>query len=135
MNKRLQREEIKLKCAEAIGVSGCFVCGCTKHKKGMTIHHLEYIFNDVTYNLPKYKPTNDSTKLAYYTDLLPLVVEIPARFMYLCNPHHQALERLNRFNPETIVSLLEALLLTKTNPKQNELAKLLKVMVGSFNHT
>lgn len=131
MNKRQARENIKLECAKLIGVDSCFICGCKKHKKGMTIHHLEYIFNDVTYGLPKYKPTNDSTKLQYYSDLLPLVKDRPERFMYLCNPHHQALERLNRFNPETIIKLLEALLLTKTNPKHNELLKMLKILANS----
>lgn len=130
MNKRQEREEIKQKCAEYIGYNTCFVCGCTKAKGGMTIHHLEYIFNDITYSLPKYKPTNDSTKLQYYKDLLPLVKEQPERFMFLCNKHHQALEKLNRFNPEILVKLIEALILTKTKEKHiGKLEKLLKILL------
>ena len=132
MNKRLKREAVKLKCAEIIGTDKCFVCECKKHKKGMTIHHLWYIFDDVTYNLPKYKPTNDSTKLQYYEDLLPMVKDMPNRFLYLCNPHHQALERLNRFNPATIVKILEALILTKTNKRCEELIPLLKSLIETL---
>lgn len=112
MNKREKAEEVKLECAKVIGYNTCFVCGCTKSKKGMTVHHLWYIFDDVTYN--KYQPPNDTNKLKYYTDLLVKVKEMPERFMFLCNTHHQALERLNRYKKETLTKLLEALALTKT---------------------
>ena len=115
MNKRLKAEEVKQECARIIGYNTCFVCDCIKSKKGMTVHHLEYVFYDITYN--KYKPSNDTNKLAYYTDLLKMVKDRPERFMFLCNTHHQSLERLNRFKPTTLVKLLEALLMTKTNPK------------------
>jgi hypothetical protein len=133
MNKRLKAEEVKQECAKLIGYNTCFVCGCKKSKRGMTVHHLWYIFDDITYD--KYKPQNDSNKLKYYTDLLEKVKEDPTRFMFLCNTHHQALERLNRFKPETIVKLLEALIFTKTNKRHAEMLPLLKVMVGSFNRT
>lgn len=126
MNKRQEIEEVKQECAKFIGYNTCFVCGCTKSKRGMTVHHLEYIFNDVTYKLPKYQPNNDNNKLKYYKDLLEEVKKTPERFMFLCNTHHQALERLNRFKPETLVKLLEALILTKT--KYTHLEKLLKAM-------
>lgn len=130
MNKRLQREEVKQLCATHIGYNTCFVCGCTKAKGGMTIHHLEYIFNDVTYGLPKYKPVNDTTKLLYYKDLLPLVIERPERFMFLCNKHHNILEKLNQYNPKILVKLLEALMLTKTKDKYiGELEKLLTILM------
>ena len=69
MNKRQEIEEVKQECAKIIGYNTCFVCGCTKSKRGMTVHHLEYIFNDVTYKLPKYQPNNDNIKLKYYKDL------------------------------------------------------------------
>lgn len=124
MNKRLEIEEVKQECAKLIGYNTCFVCGCIKSKRGMTVHHLEYIFNDVTYKLSKYQPNNDTNKLKYYKDLLVMVKENPSRFMFLCNTHHQALEKLNRFKPETLVKLLEALILTKT--KHTNLKELLK---------
>jgi hypothetical protein len=127
VSKRLLAEEVKLKCAKIIGYDGCFVCDCLKSKRGMTVHHLEYIFNDVVYK--KYQPPNDSNKLKYYTDLLVEVKTNPKRFMYLCNTHHQSLERLNRFKPSTLVKLLEALLHTKTNTRHAELLPLLKKMI------
>jgi len=111
MNKRAKTEEAKQRIGKIIG-STCFVCGCTKSKKGMTVHHLWYIFNDVVY---KNYTRNDDGKLKYYTDLLIKVQETPERFMFLCNTHHQALERLNRYKKQTLNKLLEALQKTKTN--------------------
>lgn len=128
MNKRQEIEDVKQECAKFIGYNTCFVCGCVKSKRGMTVHHLEYIFNDITYKLPKYQPNNDNNKLKYYKDLLEEVKKTPERFMFLCNTHHQALERLNRFKPETLVKLLEALILTKT--KYTHLEKLLKELIA-----
>lgn len=77
----------------------------------MTVHHLWYIFDDVVY---KNYPKTDEGKYRYYVDLYQKVVEDPTRFMFLCNTHHQALERLNRYKRETLEKLLEALALTKT---------------------
>ncbi len=111
MNKRQKAEEVKQECANLIGYNTCFVCGCKKSKKGMTVHHLEYVFDDVTYS--KY-PRNDSGKLEYYTALLEMVKDNPKRFMFLCNTHHQALERLNRYSSKILKKLLQALKLTKT---------------------
>ena len=111
MNKRQKAEETKLKCAKVLGVDSCFVCGCKKAKGGMTIHHLEYEFDDVIY---KNYDRNDSGKLKYYTALLKKVEERPERFMYLCNKHHQILERLNRYNKNILRKILLALSLTKT---------------------
>ena len=124
MNKRQETEEVKQECAKLIGYNTCFVCDT---KNGIIIHHLEYIFDDVTYKLPKYQPNNDSNKLKYYKDLLIMVKDRPERFMVLCNKHHQILERLNRFKPETLVKLLDALTLTKT--KYIHLEKLLKELL------
>lgn len=111
MNKRLKAEEIKLNCAKLIGTNKCYVCGCQKAKGGMTVHHLEYVFDDVTYS--KY-PRNDTGTLQYYTDLYKEVEINPKRFMFLCNKHHQALERLNRYSKEILKRLLMALKKTKT---------------------
>lgn len=113
MNKRQLIEEIKTKLGKIIlGKGKCFVCGCRISKRGMTIHHLEYIFNDVIHS--NYKPRNDTNTLRYYTDLEPLVRDRPKRFMYLCNTHHQALERINRYNDKTLKKLLQAKKMTKT---------------------
>lgn len=110
MNKRLMAEEVKQEIGKIIG-NTCFVCGCTKAKGGMTVHHLEYVFNDVVY---KNYERNDTGKLKYYTALLEVVKQKPKRFMFLCNKHHQALERLNRYKKETLDGLLRALKKTKT---------------------
>lgn len=111
MNKRLEAEEIKQNCAKLIGYDKCFVCGCKKARGGMTVHHLEYVFDDVTYK--KY-PRNDTGKLQYYIDLYKMVELNPKRFMFLCNKHHQALERLNRYSDKILNKLLKALKKTKT---------------------
>ncbi len=115
MNKRLKAEELKTKLGKiSLGKGKCYICGCKVSKKGMTIHHLEYIFNDVVRSAPNYQPRNDSTTLRYYEDLIPLVKDIPTRFMYLCNTHHQALEGLNRYGDKILNKLLRARKLTKT---------------------
>ncbi len=114
MNKRLEAEEIKQKCAKLIGYNKCYVCGCQKAKGGMTIHHLQYVFDDVVYS--KY-PRNDTGKLQYYTDLYKAVKLNPKRFMFLCNKHHQAVERLNRYSDAILKKLLKARKLTKTRRK------------------
>lgn len=113
MNKRLQTEEIKTRLGKIIiGGGKCFVCGCRISKRGMVIHHLWYIFNDVVYK--NYKPRNDTNTLRYYTDLEPLVIEDNKRFMYLCNPCHTSVEKLNRFGDKKLGKLLKARKLTKT---------------------
>ena len=119
MNKRTQSEEIKTRLGKKIhGKGKCFICRCKISKKGMTIHHLKYIFNDVVRSNEKYQPRNDSTTLQYYQDLEPLVIKIPKRFMYLCNTHHQAVERINRYGDETLEKLLQARKMTNTNKKE-----------------
>lgn len=116
MNLRLQAEEIKKRIAKLIKYGDdCFICGCKISRRGMTIHHLWYIFNDVVY---KNYPKNDTGKLQYYTDLEPLVKDMPERFLYLCNTHHQALERINRYGDKTLNRLLKARKMTKTGKKE-----------------
>ncbi|HEC64558.1 hypothetical protein LCGC14_1663690 [marine sediment metagenome] len=113
MNKRLLSEEIKTRIGKKVhGRGKCYVCGCRISKRGMTIHHLEYIFNDIVHK--NYKPRNDSNTLRYYTDLEPLTIENPKRFMYLCNPCHTSVEKLNRFGDKKLGRLLKARRLTKT---------------------
>ena len=94
---------IKMELAERYYEGVCFVCKKPKSKKGMTFHHKRYISNDVVHsNYPK----NSSGTLQYYKDLAPLIRKNPRRFIYLCSPHHQALERLLRYGNETLKSLL-----------------------------
>ena len=133
MNKKFEVGKIKETLGKALSGGFCFVCEKDKSKKGFTVHHLKYIFQDVFYkNYKQYGPTDGQYR--YYVDLEPVVLDDLDRFMFLCNPHHISLERLNRYNPETIVKLLEALLLTKTNPKhEGKFLPLLKEMLKEFD--
>lgn len=116
MNKRQQAEEIKTKCGKvAIGRGKCYVCGCKVSRRGMTIHHLWYIFDDVVHK--NYHPRNDTNTLRYYTDLEHMVKKEPKRFMYLCNPCHTSLEKLNQFGDPKLKKLMKARKLTKTRRK------------------
>jgi len=119
MNKRMKAEEVKKRLGGKIhGRGKCFVCGCKISKRGMTVHHLWYVFNDVVHSNEKYQPRNDTTLLQYYQDLEPLVKENPKRFMYLCNTHHQAIERINRYGDKTLNKLLRARKMTNTGKKE-----------------
>lgn len=113
MNQRLQTEEIKKRIAKLPRFkSKCYVCGCKISKRGMTFHHLWYIFNDVVY---KNYPKNTSGQLQYYKDLEPLIRENPKRFLYVCNTHHQAIERISRYGDDLFKKLLKARKLTREN--------------------
>jgi hypothetical protein len=128
VDKQVKAEEVKQKCAKLIGYDTCFICEAKKSRRGFTIHHLEYIFNDVIY---KHYPKTADGKLKYYEDLLVMVEANPARFMYLCNTDHIALERINRYSPKKLIKLIEALLLTHTNKNNShELRKLLRSMIN-----
>ena len=117
MNKRLEAEEIKKSVAKLPRFGEkCFVCGCKISKGGMTFHHLWYIFNDVVY---KNYPKNDTGKLDYYKALEPLIREQPERFLYVCNTHHQAIERICRYGDKTLKKLLQARKMTKTGVKKD----------------
>jgi hypothetical protein len=112
MNKRLQTEEIKKKIAKLPQFkSKCYVCGCKISKRGMTFHHLWYIFNDVIY---KNYPKNSEGQLQYYKELEPLIREMPKRFLYVCNTDHIAIERMNRYGDAKFKRLVKARKLTKT---------------------
>ena len=111
VNKKIEVQKIKLRLGEVLNGGKCFECGKSKSRSGFTVHHCEYIFNDVVY---KNYPKDVDGQLRYYQDLEPLVMDKPERFLYLCNTHHQALERLNRYKKETLEKLLEALALTNT---------------------
>ena len=94
MNQRLQTEEIKKRIAKLPRFkSKCYVCGCKISKRGMTFHHLWYVFNDVVY---KNYPKNTSGQLQYYKDLEPLI-------------------RISRYGDELFKRLLKARKLTRAN--------------------
>jgi len=122
VNKKVETSKIKVRLGEALSEGKCFVCGKGKSKKGFTVHHLWYVFDDVTYD--KY-PHDTAGQLRYYQDLEPVVMKEMNRFLYLCNTDHVALERLNRYGEEKLASLIQALLMTKTNQKNKNLKKLL----------
>ena len=103
-------KSIKMELVEMYYSGGCAVCGRTKSKKGMTFHHKRYISNDVVHS--NY-PNNSSGTLQYYKDLAPLVRENPKRFIYLCSPHHQAVERLLRYGDTTLKNLLRCVKMSK----------------------
>ena len=107
MTLKEEIEKIKAECGRiALGKGQCWVCGCKSAKRGMVIHHVWYIKNDVTHD--QYLPRNDSNVLRYYQNLLPLVKKNPKRFMYLCSTDHQSLERLIRFGEKKFKQLIKA---------------------------
>jgi len=104
---------IKDKCGQiALGRGRCFICGCITAKRGMTIHHCWYLKNnDIIYSDFK---KSDAGTLEYYTALYPLIYKNPKRFMFLCNTHHFALERFNRYGDKIFKVLCLARKMTKT---------------------
>ena len=112
---------IKLELAERYYGGVCYVCkkdrGMNRGRKSkvqggnMTFHHKSYIPNDVVHSS---YPKNSSGTLRYYTDLAPLIRRKPSRFIYLCSPHHQALERLLRYGDDTLKSLLACVKMSKS---------------------
>lgn len=101
---KLQYKLLKKKIIKKYFKKGCGVCGAKDHKRGMTIHHVEYIDNDVTYDM---YPKTDQGKFQYLTDLEHKIKEDKSRFECLCNPHHQSVERLKRFNPQNFERLVK----------------------------
>ena len=103
MNLTIEAEKIKCYLAKKYFRNKCAVCGTRISKKGMTIHHMWYIFNDVVYhNYPK----TVEGKYKYYAQLKPIVEKEPKRFRYLCNTDHQSLERLFRYGDKKLNKLL-----------------------------
>lgn len=88
----------------------CFVCHAKLHKKGMTFHHKFYVTGDIVRsNYPK----NEKGTLDYYTALEQVIRKYPSRFLYVCNPHHQSITRLSRFNSDNMNRLVRAVRMTK----------------------
>jgi hypothetical protein len=72
----------------------CKIChkACTTGKY-FTIHHKKYVKIDRIHS-------DFISRLSYYLYLEPIVKRSPKRFALLCNTHHQAVERLKRYNPD-----------------------------------
>ena len=131
MNKKVEVSKIKQKLGEVLGQGKCFICEKSKAKKGFTVHHLKYIFNDIIY---KNYPHDTDGQYRYYQDLEKVVMKEQERFMYLCNVDHVALERLNRYGAEKVVRLIKALIMTETNEKnKGKLIVLLREMLKEFD--
>jgi hypothetical protein len=103
-------KSIKTELANMFFDGHCYICHKDHHKKGMTFHHKKYIVNDVIHsNYPK----NPKGNLQYYKDLSVLIKKQPNRFLYLCSPHHQALEKLLRYGKETRKRLYRAVAMSE----------------------
>lgn len=86
---------------------GCFVCGAKNHRRGMTFHHLWYLPGEKVYSDFR---GND---LEYYKYLSGKIKEMPERFLYVCNIHHQAITRLARWKGKNRERLIKAVRMTK----------------------
>lgn len=108
MNQKEKTKKIKEELARLAPFRrGCYVCGVKRHRRGMTWHHLSYVEGERTY-----KDFGHDT-LAYYQYLQPIIIAFPKRFMLLCTPHHQALERLKRFNSDKFERLVKAVRMSR----------------------
>ena len=83
----------------------CYVCHAQTSKRGMTFHHLSYENGELTYK-------DFPNPLEYYQYLSYKIKANPQRFLYVCNPHHQAIERVKRYSLTTRTRLLRAVRLS-----------------------
>lgn len=90
--------------------SECYVCLAKVSKRGFTFHHKSYIKKDV---IRKNYPLNEKGTLDYYRDLAPLIRKNPKRFLWVCNPHHQSITRISRFNKDNLNRLIHAVRMSK----------------------
>lgn len=108
MNGKEKVKQIKAELAKLRPFrSGCYVCGCKSHKRGMTFHHKDYKPDELTYRDFK------KDVLGYYEYLKPIIVNSPERFLYLCTPHHQAVEKLKRFSKVRFEALVRAVRMSR----------------------
>lgn len=84
----------------------CYVCHAQSSKHGMTFHHKRYEKDEKTYG-------DFTNTLEYYQYLQTKIRKNPRRFLYLCNPHHLALERIKRYNIVTLKRLLMAVRMSR----------------------
>ena len=107
MNYRKLANQIKVKIAKLPNFkSRCYVCHTKKTRKGFTFHHKWYIESDKIYK-------DFDNPLQYMMYLEPIIHQEPNRFLYLDNPHHQAVERLKRFSPKNFERLVKAVRMSR----------------------
>lgn len=92
----------------------CFVTLTKFKKSGFVIHHLWYIEGDIVRkNYPKTPKGRDD----YYADLLPLVENMPFRFILITNGIHTKLDHVrngvSRLKRENQYRFIVALLMTR----------------------
>lgn len=97
----------------------CFVTHEKFKKRGFVIHHLWYIENDVKRdNYPK----GEKGRLQYLKDLIPMVEQMPFRFMLLKNGIHTRIDHprngLSRMKKENQLRLFLATIMTKKEPRK-----------------
>ena len=102
MNQKDEIKFLKKKIGEKYFGGKCYLCGTQWSRKGMTVHHIWYIKNDVTYDQ---FPKGTKGSIQYYTQLTPLIKTNPKRFRLLCNTCHQTLERFLRFGDKKFNAL------------------------------
>lgn len=110
MNKQDKIKLVGIKTRLANGYRrfklGCYVCHAKKARGGMTFHHLEYLQGEKTY-------ADFKSPLDYYVYLEKQIRENPKRFLYVCNVHHQAIERLARWKGKNRERLIKAVRMTR----------------------
>ena len=84
----------------------CHVCGT---KRGLTFHHRWYDEGQKKYSD---FGRNTEGRKAYRREVERQVWANPRQFFLLCNLHHATAERLQRWKPKTLGSLIEVIKLT-----------------------
>ena len=110
MKKSDQVKLVELKTRLADGYrqfKKCYVCHAVSTKGGMTFHHLWYEPNEKVYS--DFRGNN----LEYYRYLEIQIKKNPNRFLYVCNVHHQAIERLARWKGKNRDRLIKAVRMTR----------------------
>ena len=82
--------ELKKECFNRISGSYCFCCGHNKPKQ-LTLHHLSYSKNSITYNNFE---NSDDGRLKYYVCLLDEIKEDASNFIVVCMNCHNIIEDL-----------------------------------------
>jgi hypothetical protein len=92
----------------------CFVTHNPFKDRGFVLHHLWYIQNDV---IRKNYPKGENGRTEYLNDLLPLVENMPFRFILITNGIHTRLDHhkrgLTRLKKDNQYRLILALLMTR----------------------
>lgn len=109
MKKAVREELYNLKKeASSLFQNRCFVCHVKFDRNtAFQYHHKGYTFTDKTWK--DFKDGNGKfDSLEYHKYLIPVIKANPKRFLFLCWAHHQAVERLKRFNKNNFKRLVRA---------------------------